>query len=80
MALTIELDDAMLQKLSAAADRVTKSVPEWARERLAEAAEEQLKAKSLDLEHLKRHFGSIEDPTFEAPARGEASREVDAFD
>lgn len=80
MTLTIEIDDATLRKVAEAADRKTKSIADWARERLAEAADEQLRTEKPGLAHLKRHFGTIDDPTFAAPARIRGSREIDLFD
>jgi hypothetical protein len=81
MTLSIELDEATLRKLAEAAERETKAVADWARERLTEAAEEQLRPEPSGLiTHLQRYFGVIEDATFVAPPRSVASRQIGAFD
>jgi hypothetical protein len=77
MTLSIELDEETLRKLAEAAGRDTKTVAEWARERLAEAVNQRLRSEpSAALSHLERHFGTIEDSTFVAPPRSANSREI----
>ncbi|MBU6303706.1 MAG: hypothetical protein KGS60_19335 [Verrucomicrobia bacterium] len=80
MTPSIELDEATLRKLAEAAERETKAVADWARERLAEAAEEQLHPEpSGALGHLQSYFGVIQDATFVAPPRSMACTEIDAL-
>ncbi len=77
--LTLELDSTLARSMEASARREHKPVAAWARDRLRIAAmETEAEANGYPSGWLKL-FGSIEDPTFEAPARN-ATRTVANFD
>lgn len=77
--LTLELDTALAHDLEASARRAHKPVAAWARDRLRIAAmETEAEANGYPSGWLKL-FGSIDDPSFSAPART-ATRPVASFD
>lgn len=77
--LTLELDSNLARSLEESARREHKPVAAWACDRLRLAAmETEAEANGYPLGWLKL-FGSIEDETFTAPARG-PSRTVPSLD
>jgi hypothetical protein len=77
--LTLELDSTLAHALEVSARREHKPVSAWARDRLRIAAlETEAEANGYPSGWLKL-FGSIEDASFDAPARS-ATRPVASFD
>ena len=77
--LTLELDSTLARSMEESARRAHKPVAAWARDHLRIAAmETEAEAHGYPSGWLKL-FGSIEDPSFDTPARS-ATRPVANFD
>ena len=74
--LVLNLDERLARSLAAMAERSHKPLPEWAAEQLTRLASEQGGSYT---EEWRGTFGSIPDPTFQAPARA-LPRQLEALD